>query len=110
MTFHHEIVAGGTDKSYGIYVAKLAGVPEGVVERAKSILSSLEAHSVDAQERPSFVPRQAGGRRAAKEEAQMGLFARQDEQVVDELRSLDLNALTPIEALVKLKELKEKAR
>ncbi|MCD6405296.1 MAG: DNA mismatch repair protein MutS, partial [Planctomycetes bacterium] len=57
VTFHHEIMPGGTDKSYGIYVAKLAGVPGGVVERAKSILAKLETRALDAEERPSFVPR-----------------------------------------------------
>jgi DNA mismatch repair protein MutS len=103
VTFHHEIVPGGTDKSYGIYVAKLAGVPDTVVERAKAILASLEAHSVNSEERPTFVP--VKNKRA---EAQLGLFVPQYEKIIDDLKALDIDALTPLQALLKLKELKEK--
>jgi DNA mismatch repair protein MutS len=104
VTFHHEIVPGGTDKSYGIYVAKLAGVPDSVVERAKAILSSLEAHSVNSEEKPAFVPREN-----SREEAQLGLFAPRYEKIIDELRATDVDGMTPIQALLKLKELKEKS-
>jgi len=104
VTFHHEIVEGGTDKSYGIYVAKLAGVPGNVVERAKSILSRLEAQAVDGEERPSFVPREEG-----RGEAQYGLFAPLNERVIAPLRSIDVDNLTPVEALLKLRELQKQA-
>jgi len=104
VTFHHEIVEGGTDKSYGIYVAKLAGVPAGVVERAKSILSRLETQALDGEEMPSFVPHGEG-----KREAQYGLFAPAHERLMEELRSIDVDNLTPVEALVKLRELQRKA-
>jgi len=104
VTFHHEIVPGGTDKSYGIYVAKLAGVPDSVVERAKAILSSLEAHSVNSEEKPAFVPR-----KNSREEAQLGLFAPQYEKIIDELRATDVDGMTPIQALLKLKELRERS-
>ena len=103
VTFHHEIVPGGTDKSYGIYVAKLAGVPGGVVERAKAILSNLEAHSVDASEQPAFVPREKSGG-----EAQLGLFAPHFEKIIDELKGVEIDRLTPVEALLKLRELQKK--
>jgi DNA mismatch repair protein MutS len=104
VTFHHEIVEGATDKSYGIYVAKLAGVPGGVVERAKGILARLEARAVDGEDKPSFVPRDEGAR-----EAQFSLFAPQDSRVVEELLKIELDNLTPVEALVRLRELQQKA-
>ncbi len=104
VTFHHEIVEGGTDKSYGIYVAKLAGVPGEVVERAKAILSRLEAQAVDGEERPAFVPHDQQSR-----EAQYGLFAPLDQRVMDELRSIDVDNLTPVEALLKLRQLQRRA-
>ncbi|MHC4713145.1 MAG: DNA mismatch repair protein MutS [Planctomycetota bacterium] len=103
VTFHHEIVEGGTDKSYGIYVAKLAGVPAEVVERAKSILARLEAQSVDGEDRPSFVPREEGSR-----EAQFGLFASHDTKILEELLGIDLENLTPVEALLRLRDLQQK--
>ena len=104
VTFHHEIVPGGTDKSYGIYVAKLAGVPGAVVERAKAILVNLEAQSVTPEEKPSFVPPEEISR-----EMQLGLFAGRGEKIIEELRSVEIDSLTPVEALLKLRELQEKA-
>jgi len=103
VTFHHEIVEGGTDKSYGIYVAKLAGVPQPTVDRAKAILAQLEAQSVNSDERPSFVPGENIPR-----EAQLGLFAPHYERIIDELRGFDIDSLTPVEALLKLRQLQEK--
>ena len=52
--FLHRIVEGGTDKSYGIHVARLAGVPREVIERAKTILANLENASLDAEDKPRF--------------------------------------------------------
>jgi DNA mismatch repair protein MutS len=104
VTFHHEIVAGGTDKSYGIYVAKLAGVPAGVVERAKAILSKLEVQSVNAQDKPAFVPQEN-----IAPEAQLRLFTPHYERIIETLRGVDVNALTPVEALLKLREIQEQA-
>jgi DNA mismatch repair protein MutS len=104
VTFHHEIVPGGTDKSYGIYVAKLAGVPPAVVERAKAILAGLEAQAVTPEDKPSFVPAENISR-----ETQMGLFSGHNERIIEELRSLDLDSLTPVDALLKLHDLQEKA-
>jgi DNA mismatch repair protein MutS len=72
--FLRKIVEGGTDKSYGIHVARLAGIPREVVERAKVILGNLEANSLDINDKPKFA--QTGPRRARKPApGQLSLFA-----------------------------------
>ncbi len=95
--FMHKIVPGGSDDSYGIYVAKLAGIPEAVIKRSKEILSELELGSA--------LPK-------TKTEKQMNLFAPTVnpvmEDIKEELSKLDVNGLTPIEALRKLDEIKKK--
>jgi DNA mismatch repair protein MutS len=67
--FLHKIAPGSADKSYGIHVAQLAGVPRGVLDRAKEVLAELEAHPVQTRERPRRRPRRPG------EAAQPSLFA-----------------------------------
>jgi DNA mismatch repair protein MutS len=95
--FMHKIVPGGSDDSYGIYVAKLAGIPESVIKRSKEILSELEIGTPNPY---------------AKQNKQLNLFAPTPEPKLDELRSaleaIDINTLTPMEALKKLDELKKK--
>jgi len=95
--FMHKIVPGGSDDSYGIYVAKLAGIPDTVIKRSKEILSELEIGS----------PNPYG-----KKDKQLNLFAPSAQPQFDEIRALleeiDINALTPMEALKKLDELKRK--
>jgi len=104
--FLYKIVPGGVDKSYGIHVAKLAGLPKSVINRAGEVLTELEA------ERPQKAPRRsARGRRRAKEPApeQLSFFG-QKPAVVEELEKLDIESLTPLEALTKLYELRKKAK
>jgi DNA mismatch repair protein MutS len=100
--FLHKIVPGGTDESYGIYVAKLAGIPKEVVQRSKQILTRLEIHT-NLQEKI---------RSKMHPENQLSLFYANDnailEDIKNEIESLDLNSLTPMEALNKLQKLKEK--
>lgn len=102
--FLHKIVPGSTDDSYGIYVAKLAGIPIEVISRAKSILTSLELKK--------NVKRSLTNQ--ASSETQLNLFADTPDPKLQEMKEiismLDINNLTPMEALVKLKELKEKMR
>ncbi len=105
VVFLHKIVPGGTDKSYGVHVARLAGVPRPVVERATEILGELEGAHVDEQGRPRFAGRPEGP--AEPPSAQLTLFEGADAAIADELRRLDLDNLTPFEALEKLRELKE---
>jgi DNA mismatch repair protein MutS len=104
VVFLHKIVAGGTDKSYGVHVARLAGVPREVVDRAREILADLEAAHVDASGQPRIAPptpRPKGG------EVQLALFEGAERAVADQIRRLDPDRLTPLEALAKLRELKD---
>jgi DNA mismatch repair protein MutS len=83
--FLHKVRAGGTDRSYGIQVARLAGLPASVIARARTLLGELEA---------------AGQRSADVRDAeQLGLFAAPPDPVIAELKRLDVTHLTPIEAL-----------
>jgi DNA mismatch repair protein MutS len=91
VVFLHRIVPGGTDRSYGIHVAQLAGLPRTVVQRAGEILKQLEASSGKAVKIDPQSP------------LQMALFP-ETNPLLDELKTLDLNALSPIEALTKLYE------
>ena len=102
IVFLRKIVPGGTDKSYGIHVARLAGLPGKVIERAKDILNCLEEGAIRERDLPSEDA-------VAHPERQLSLFDEKSHIIVDELRSLPLDEMTPVEALVKLKELKDKA-
>jgi len=97
--FLRKIVRGGTDDSYGIEVAKLAGVPGEVVKRAKEILAEIEGAGIAAPKRQS-APRVEEGLLA-------GIIATRDSEVIDRLRSEDINTMTPIEAMNLLFELKK---
>ena len=102
ITFLRRIIRGPADDSYGIEVAKLAGVPEEVVRRAKAILADLlEEHTGDA-------PRRV--RAEQPEDTQLSLTGAIEQPVVQKLRELDVHTMTPIEALQKLYELCEEAR
>jgi DNA mismatch repair protein MutS len=106
--FLRKIVEGGTDKSYGIHVARLAGVPREVVERAKTILSNLENAALDDQDKPRLALK-PGRRRRKADGLQLMLFSSESDLIAETLRRLDTSTLTPIEALNKLEELKKLA-
>ena len=93
VVFLHKIVPGAADKSYGIHVARLAGVPREVNERAKQILAQLESEHLDGEGRPKISQR---GRRG---DLQLTLFAPYEPPLVGELRELDLDSTTPLDAL-----------
>jgi DNA mismatch repair protein MutS len=103
--FLRKIVPGGTDKSYGIHVARLAGLPRKVIERAKDILNALEEGCISEDK----LPRPELGAEGRAGSQQLNLFKMVDDPVVRELRALDPDNMTPLEALNKLKELKEKS-
>jgi DNA mismatch repair protein MutS len=105
IVFLHRIVEGGTDRSYGIHVARLAGVPAELLERARTILRDLED---DAQDLGESISAHRGGPRARGGTVQLGLFARSESAVESELRKLDPERLSPIEALLELKRLRER--
>ena len=95
VVFLHKIVAGGSDKSYGIHVAQLAGLPGAVINRANELLKNLEASTGDViQINPS-------------NSQQMALFP-ETNPIVEELDRIDPNSLSPIEALNKFFEWKKK--
>ena len=99
ITFLRKIVRGGTDDSYGIEVAKLAGVPSDVVKRAKEILADIEA----------VKPTRNTERREERVEFDLfsGITESKESEVADRLRGVDINTLTPIEAMNLLFELKK---
>jgi DNA mismatch repair protein MutS len=104
--FLRRIVPGGTDRSYGIEVARLAGLPAEVIERAKQVLWTIEqGNSVGMLQRGKSVkpPPPAPA-------AQLTLFKAASDPIVEELKALDVDGLTPLQALNKLAELQAKAR
>lgn len=108
ITFLRRIVRGGADGSYGIDVAKLAGVPDSVVRRAKVILKALEANDNAAARKP--LPIEEAPEEEPEEKLQMTLSGGSAGEIVEELKALDVNTLTPIEAMTKLYELVNKAK
>ncbi|MEA4921185.1 MAG: DNA mismatch repair protein MutS [Clostridiaceae bacterium] len=101
IVFIKKIVRGGVNDSYGIEVAKLAGLPDNVVRRAKSILRDIEAGG-DGEK--------GAGRKPDGDAGQISLGAYAGDDIVSELRDLDLNVLTPIEAMSKLYEFTKRAK
>jgi DNA mismatch repair protein MutS len=102
--FLHKIVPGAADKSYGIHVARLAGIPRSVNERAKQILSQLEQEHLDPEGKSKLAIKPKTKRRG---DLQLTLFAPEEHPVVDKLRQLDLNHLTPLAALQLLGSLQQ---
>ena len=98
--FLRKVIEGAADKSYGIQVAKLAGIPRSVIERAREILDTLERKERDLVEETRRKTPAAATR-------QLGLFQAKEQSIVDSLRDLDLNALTPLEAMNRLYEWKK---
>ncbi|MFA5251372.1 MAG: DNA mismatch repair protein MutS [Phycisphaerae bacterium] len=100
VVFLHKILPGGTDKSYGLHVAKLAGVPKSIIERSKEILEELEN---------TFTKEAAGSHLAknkTKKPQQDILFVQKHKSVLDKLSSTDVNNLTPIDAINLLNQIK----
>jgi DNA mismatch repair protein MutS len=98
VVFLHKVVPGGTDRSYGIHVGQLAGLPKSVIVRAQEVLADLEG--------------QATGRgkvRARKASGQIPLFQK-DSALAQEIARFDIDSMSPLEAITKLYELKRMAR
>jgi DNA mismatch repair protein MutS len=95
VVFLHKIVPGGADRSYGIHVGQLAGLPNPVIQRAGEIMQQLETSSGKAARTAPAMPRQ------------MALFP-ETNPLIDELNSLDLNSISPIEALTWLYDWKRR--
>jgi DNA mismatch repair protein MutS len=99
--FLRKLVQGGSAHSFGIHVAKMAGMPQTVVQNAQKMLKKLEKdHSSDV----------LAGKKLAKDEMQLNIFSMDDpllEELREDILGLDINTLTPVEALMKLNELKK---
>ncbi len=101
VVFLHRLEAGGTDRSYGVHVAQLAGLPNAVVRRAREVLKTLEGEH-----------RMVPGPPPEQDPSQLGLFLPGEARphpVVEELKGMDLERMTPLEALNLLADLKRRA-
>jgi DNA mismatch repair protein MutS len=111
VVFLHKLTPGFADHSYGIQVAQMAGLPEEVTDRAKKILKNLEGSELTVHEGTGSD--KGNGRRAkgrvAPAEVQLTLFEMRDDRLREEIKKLDLEKMTPIEALQKLAELKKRS-
>jgi DNA mismatch repair protein MutS len=102
VVFLHKIIPGGVDKSYGIHVARLAGLPRQVIKRADEVLSGLENHRDDS-------PGSTLSKSSKSAAPQLSFFDNKPE-VVQELEKLQIDTLSPLEALNRLYELQRKAK
>jgi len=102
VVFLHKIVDGGTDRSFGVHVARLAGVPKDVIDRAKGLLPKLQAHLANGQDMPALSPK------ALRDANQLDLFAPDAPaaRVGRQLAEADLDTLTPLQAMDLLRKLK----
>ncbi len=120
--FLHKIIEGGADKSYGLHVARLAGVPRSVIERAKTILTTLESEQLEgigpSKSQKSNMPVNLSGTASQKSEplntevdsspVQLSLFTPVEHPIAGELRKIDLDKITPFQALEMLNQWQQK--
>jgi DNA mismatch repair protein MutS len=109
VAFLHRIEPGAAAKSYGIHVARLAGVPASVVRRARAVLATLEQLNVSLSEREGHAP-VSTAKPAAKQPVQLTIFQAIESPTLQRLKSLDLDDLTPRQALELLADLQRAAR
>lgn len=101
--FLHRIVQGAAGRSYGIHVARLAGVPRSVTERAATILDTLESDHLNQDGKPS-VPQRETSRQKSR---QLSLFELPEDPLLDEIRNLEVDSMTPLQAMQELYRLRE---
>ncbi|HPY74904.1 MAG TPA: DNA mismatch repair protein MutS [Planctomycetota bacterium] len=106
ITFLYKIVRGAADKSYGIHVARLAGIPREVLKRGREILHNLKKNGKDFQSYTKSCCKNPIG----MEDISFNLFTMVGEDIIDTLKNLDLNNVTPMEAMEILRELQEDAK
>jgi DNA mismatch repair protein MutS len=107
VVFLRKIEPGGSDRSFGIQVARLAGLPPSVVRRAQEILGNLERTEFDREGRPRIAH---SGTETGASKRQLALFAPTEDGVLDDLRRLDLDTLTPLAALALLAEVQRRLK
>ncbi len=104
--FLRKLVEGSTNRSYGIQVARLAGIPESIIRRAKKVLSNIENGDHNYGKALSSLKNKT---KQKKEQIQLGLFQKPDEIIIRMLKELNISNMTPIDAINYLNKLKEKA-
>ncbi|NQT19528.1 MAG: DNA mismatch repair protein MutS, partial [Planctomycetes bacterium] len=104
--FLRKILPGGTDKSYGIQVARLAGVPREIIARARDILTRLEADTLDFDDKPKFAPSKIKAKKP--KQMQLSLFGSPHDDTIDEIKRLNIEDMTPVEALMKLQDIRRR--
>ncbi len=108
IVFLRKIIPGGASRSYGIQVARLAGIPDSVIVRAREILSNLEKEEIDPAGRPRISKQKGKKKRRRDEPYQTELFGYPADDLLKELEDTDPNSLTPLQALNLLAEWKAK--
>lgn len=103
IVFLHKIVEGSANKSYGIHVARLAGIPDQVIQRANQILSTLEKDHFDDSGQTTIPPR----KQKTASHQQLSLFGNAPHPVLDEIRDLNVDEMTPLAALEELYRIRE---
>ncbi|HKD18339.1 MAG TPA: DNA mismatch repair protein MutS [Thermoanaerobaculia bacterium] len=106
VVFLRKVVPGAADRSYGIHVAELAGLPTAVIARAREVLANLENQELDVQGAPVLA--RSGGQSAGA--GQYLLFSGEEELTLEKLRAVDVNQLTPIAALALLSALQDRLK
>lgn len=104
ITFLRRIIRGGADGSYGIEVAKLAGIPDNVIKRAKAVLKTLEANDLMKPKMTLDIPAEP------ETDIQLSFAGNMQDEIIERLKNLDINTVTPIEAMGILYELADKAK
>ena len=102
--FMRKIVKGAADNSYGIYVAKLAGLPHSIIKRANEILHNLEENELTPDDKPKIA---SGNKEEGTDFMQLSLFSEENDAVREKLKKIDINNLTPLKALELLDDLKK---
>jgi DNA mismatch repair protein MutS len=101
--FLRKIEEGPADKSYGIQVARLAGIPETIIKRAKEVLNNLENEELNEAGRPKFA-----SAKKKKQQIQLDLFSSGNDSLVREIMNIDISALTPEEVVARVAEIRKK--
>ena len=102
--FLRKLTPGGSEHSFGIHVARMAGMPSAIIEKAEKLLSNLESKDLEGSVKPSH------GIKANSENMQLSFFKLDDpvlESIREEILATDLNTLTPVEAMIKLNDIKK---
>jgi DNA mismatch repair protein MutS len=107
IVFLRKIVEGAADRSYGIHVARLAGIPRTALERAKVILANLEAQALDVRGQPAIAP-PAGSPSEEPRPVQLDLFRDANEGILKELKRARVEEMTPLEALNFLAKIRDR--